>query len=141
KEGIADICTSDSNEDCRKNAWTMHLAHQQIIAYSHNSWTIQKNPQSRHDLRRGTNGSAAANSYEEVIVKSHVHGPISFRAILFSLALTSGLAVSCVSQAAEPSSRIVTGIGSPQQLIDDLRYIVGDLAGRTKSFDDNIFPN
>ena len=40
-----------------------------------------------------------------------------------------------------PAARVVAGLGSAQKVLDSLEYIVSKLANKTKSWQDNIFPN
>lgn len=58
----------------------------------------------------------------------------------FSLVLLCLLAPAAAS-GQEKSYRIVNGLNSSDVLISDLKYLVADLAGREKSWEDNIFPN
>ena len=44
-------------------------------------------------------------------------------------------------QAEEESSRVIAGLHSAQTLLDDLEYIVAEVAGRKESYEDNIFLN
>lgn len=71
-----------------------------------------------------------------------------FRSMIYVVA---GAAVLCLSQSARtvaaepadavPAARVVAGMGSAQKVLDSLEYLVVDLAGKKKSWDDNIFPN
>jgi len=75
---------------------------------------------------------------------------VPFRSMILAVA---GATVFCLSQstltiAAEPATassvpaaRVVAGIGSAQKVLDSLEYLVVDLAGKKKSWEDNIFPN
>ncbi|TWT52181.1 hypothetical protein KOR42_30490 [Thalassoglobus neptunius] len=61
---------------------------------------------------------------------------------LLLLTFSAILGMATLATGAEPeSSRLIAGIGSAQSLLEDMEYLVADLAGRQESFENNIFPN
>lgn len=69
-----------------------------------------------------------------------------------TISAVAGAAMLCLGQAAfsfgadtapatAPAARVVAGIGSAQNVLDSLEYMVVKLANKKKSWEDNIFPN
>lgn len=68
------------------------------------------------------------------IEKFSVYKPILVATVLCSLIVTSAIAD-------DSETRIVAGMGSANAVIEELEYMVSELAERVDSYENNIFPN